>query len=311
MTEGDALYRAILAAPDDDAPRLVWADWLDENGDPDRAEFVRLQCLWAALDPGDPNRFEIGERSEKLLLQSRSRWLVGLGIYGQPGGFWRGLPDWFDVTTDECIGKLTDLRRRVPAQCIMLRLAGFREELRSWTGLDAVRRLWLCEQIPDPYYPQSSMRGWVWLIQSTRLNRLRLLRAIVDFSSAGVISAISGTNWPHLHGLILTVLGCDPGRPLAAWNDLPDASWFPALQSLDLHDCGLTDETILRMLTSRGPLELTYLDLSGNHLTRRGIRRLYASGAVPKLKSLVLSTHPAMAVSPLQKAANTLNPFRQ
>ncbi|HVK11359.1 MAG TPA: TIGR02996 domain-containing protein [Gemmataceae bacterium] len=34
----------IRAAPDDDAPRLVYADWLDEHGDGARAEFIRVQC---------------------------------------------------------------------------------------------------------------------------------------------------------------------------------------------------------------------------------------------------------------------------
>jgi uncharacterized protein (TIGR02996 family) len=33
----------ILENPDDDAPRLVYADWLEEQGDP-LAEFIRLQC---------------------------------------------------------------------------------------------------------------------------------------------------------------------------------------------------------------------------------------------------------------------------
>lgn len=32
MSDGDALLRAILLRPDDDAARLVYADWLDENG---------------------------------------------------------------------------------------------------------------------------------------------------------------------------------------------------------------------------------------------------------------------------------------
>src|SRR5205823_3346972 len=42
----------IADAPDDDAPRLVYADWLDEHGQPERAEFVRLVCRndQAALD---------------------------------------------------------------------------------------------------------------------------------------------------------------------------------------------------------------------------------------------------------------------
>jgi uncharacterized protein (TIGR02996 family) len=37
------LLRTLLERPDDDAPRLVYADWLDENGEPDRAEFIRVQ----------------------------------------------------------------------------------------------------------------------------------------------------------------------------------------------------------------------------------------------------------------------------
>jgi uncharacterized protein (TIGR02996 family) len=310
MTEGDALYRAILAAPDDDAPRLVWADWLEENGDPDRAEFVRLQCEWAALDPGDPRRAELGERSGDLLLRSRSRWLTGLGIYGQPAGFWRGLPDWFGVMTDVCIEHITDLRRRIPAQCIKLRLAGFREELRHWPGLDAIRCLWLCESMPDPYYPHSSIRGWVWLIQSPRLCGLQALRAVTDFSSAGVISAISGTDWPHLRELTLTVHGCDPARPPAAWEDLSDATWFRGLRSLDLRDCALTDDTILRLLTGRGPLALTYLDLRGNYVTPRGIRRLYSSGAVTQLRCLRTSPKPMRHDGPRGEASG-VNPSRQ
>ena len=72
MTDGDALYRAILDQPDDDAPRLIWADWLDEHGDPDRAEFVRLQCEWANLDPSDPGRPRLAKRCDDLLSRHRS-----------------------------------------------------------------------------------------------------------------------------------------------------------------------------------------------------------------------------------------------
>lgn len=43
MTERDALLKAVCDHPDDDTPRLVFADWLQENGDETRAEFIRLQ----------------------------------------------------------------------------------------------------------------------------------------------------------------------------------------------------------------------------------------------------------------------------
>ena len=35
--------RAINADPDDDSPRLIFADWLDEQGECERAEFIRVQ----------------------------------------------------------------------------------------------------------------------------------------------------------------------------------------------------------------------------------------------------------------------------
>ncbi len=47
-----ALLRTVCESPEDDAPRLVFADWLDENGEPERAEFVRVQCEIARLNPG-------------------------------------------------------------------------------------------------------------------------------------------------------------------------------------------------------------------------------------------------------------------
>jgi uncharacterized protein (TIGR02996 family) len=47
MTDQDFID-AILAEPDDDAPRLIYADWLEERGDP-RAEFIRVQVELAAM----------------------------------------------------------------------------------------------------------------------------------------------------------------------------------------------------------------------------------------------------------------------
>ena len=43
-SEKSAFIASIKDAPDDDAPRLIYADWLDEHGEPERAEFIRVQC---------------------------------------------------------------------------------------------------------------------------------------------------------------------------------------------------------------------------------------------------------------------------
>ncbi len=55
----EALLAAVLADPGDDAPRLVYADWLDEHGEPERAEFIRVQIdldRMAEDDEGRPGR---------------------------------------------------------------------------------------------------------------------------------------------------------------------------------------------------------------------------------------------------------------
>jgi uncharacterized protein (TIGR02996 family) len=55
MSDRAALLRTILAAPADDAPRLVYADWCDEHGEPERAKLIRLMCHWSlAFSPSDP-----------------------------------------------------------------------------------------------------------------------------------------------------------------------------------------------------------------------------------------------------------------
>jgi uncharacterized protein (TIGR02996 family) len=48
---GAALLADILANPEDDTVRLVLADWMDEHGDPERAEFIRVQVELARLPP--------------------------------------------------------------------------------------------------------------------------------------------------------------------------------------------------------------------------------------------------------------------
>jgi len=51
----DPFLRASIAEPDDDLPRLIYADWLDERGDPDRAQIIRTQIELARL-PAGPRR---------------------------------------------------------------------------------------------------------------------------------------------------------------------------------------------------------------------------------------------------------------
>jgi len=49
----DALYHAICAHPDEDTPRLAFADLIEENGDDLRARFIRTQIALARLPQYD------------------------------------------------------------------------------------------------------------------------------------------------------------------------------------------------------------------------------------------------------------------
>jgi uncharacterized protein (TIGR02996 family) len=72
-SDGDALFRAVCESPADDTPRLVYADWLDEHGQPERAEFIRLQCeRWAS--GAYPTVADARTRASNLLRAFGDRW---------------------------------------------------------------------------------------------------------------------------------------------------------------------------------------------------------------------------------------------
>ena len=104
MTHADAFLQAILDAPDDDAPRLLFADWLDEQGDPDRAEFIRVQiALERRAPPG------LRRREQELLSLHESEWAAPVQGMATEWTFRRGFID--DVRTDAVV--LAERRRIV------------------------------------------------------------------------------------------------------------------------------------------------------------------------------------------------------
>ncbi len=74
MTDAE-LLAAIYAAPADDAPRAVYADWLQQRGDP-RGEFIALQLL-RAHGGGTP---EQADREHELVTAHGPDWLAPLPI---------------------------------------------------------------------------------------------------------------------------------------------------------------------------------------------------------------------------------------
>src|SRR5262245_45490075 len=80
----DPLLQSVLDDPDSDGPRLVYADWLDEQGDADRAEFIRTQIALARAPAHDPRRPDLLAREESLRERHRVEWLRPLlGAVGE------------------------------------------------------------------------------------------------------------------------------------------------------------------------------------------------------------------------------------
>jgi uncharacterized protein (TIGR02996 family) len=70
----EVFLQAILDAPDDDTPRLIYADWLIDQGNP-RGEFIHVQCRLARMDSSDPQRPQLEQRERDLLRRHQDEWL--------------------------------------------------------------------------------------------------------------------------------------------------------------------------------------------------------------------------------------------
>ena len=69
----ESFVRSITENPDDDVPRLVFADYLEEHGDV-RGEFIRVQCELEQRDAYEPRRYELESRELQLIRQLSKGW---------------------------------------------------------------------------------------------------------------------------------------------------------------------------------------------------------------------------------------------
>src|SRR5687768_1673503 len=92
----ETILRALDENPEDDTPLLVYADWLDENGDEARAALIRLQCERERLDPDDPRATDLHQREQQIVAEHKQKWVPAFAasrqdVYTQ---FARGLFDY-------------------------------------------------------------------------------------------------------------------------------------------------------------------------------------------------------------------------
>jgi uncharacterized protein (TIGR02996 family) len=131
MSDGDALLSAILAEPDEDVPRLVYADWLDETGgelERARADLVRTQVALAHVPPaefGPENERGVAlwAREQLLLSTHGQAWLKPLRERGGPlestdthGQFRRGFVEVVWMSPTQFLTRAEVLFARTPVR---------------------------------------------------------------------------------------------------------------------------------------------------------------------------------------------------
>src|SRR5262245_39367867 len=78
VTEHRAFLESILETPEDDVPRLIYADWLEDHGDHDRAEFIRLQIQEEKTARYSLQWDEMQARINELQRRYRAHWVADL-----------------------------------------------------------------------------------------------------------------------------------------------------------------------------------------------------------------------------------------
>src|SRR5262249_48647085 len=88
------LLQDIRSNPDDDTPRLIYSDWLDEHGQSARAELIRIQCEAAQLPKDDKHRQALEARARRLEDAHLDQWVGPLKEHlgGLTPYFYRGFP---------------------------------------------------------------------------------------------------------------------------------------------------------------------------------------------------------------------------
>ena len=302
---------AIAAHPDDDAPRLVYADALMERQDP-RGEFIALQCA-LARNPNDPVRTE---RVKVLLETHRAAWSPG----GLDWQFERGFP--FALQTlvrglrqheaeIDAVPTLRDLEIRFTS-CA----PGDLEGLLALPLLQRVRALRFNWHTPELLSLELLQQPWVAKLDLLQLSWMTLrphawqvlgrvnsparhvpsLDLMLADARDESLQLLDPAPWPQLKWLRLSngrlgTRGCEvlarPGLfPTlehldVSWNRigkqgaalLAKSSLMHGLVSLDLSHCQIGDDGCLALAES-GSRSLCRLFLEHSRVTERGIAAL-------------------------------------
>ncbi len=128
----DPFVAAICAEPDDDLPRMIYADWLDDRGDP-RGEFIRLQL---SNHVGEPEKAARMAQLEKLYAR---KWAGPFVDWAYMIGFRRGFPEHLVIQAEVFLDFADDVFKIAPIRGVSL--IGAARKVRKLTRLSALSHL--------------------------------------------------------------------------------------------------------------------------------------------------------------------------
>lgn len=136
MTDDEqAFIREIAASPDAILPRLIYADWLDEQGDP-RGEYLRLECL-AIQEPDQAAALQ--QLALELLAEYRMAWVEALGKGVMFHRFRLGLIDDVVVSAEVLLGNHGQVLQHAPLTGLGVRLS--RQQVPAFSQIPNLHQL--------------------------------------------------------------------------------------------------------------------------------------------------------------------------
>ncbi|MBA4068021.1 MAG: hypothetical protein C0501_30815 [Isosphaera sp.] len=256
VTDGEALRRAVLADPDDDTPRLVYADWLDEHDQPDRAAFIRDQVEAVRADPFGPQARAAADRAARLLDAHRLRWYRPLRGVTRVR-FERGFVGHLEVEPDGFVPEAASVFAAEPVQALRL--------YRSPAGVGPP---------VDPVFA---------LPELSRVRRLEF----APRTDLNPDECLALSNSPHLAGLRDLSLRGNVVHP--GWlADLLGGDRLPELAGLDLADITNLGPGVMRGLERAGHRGVRRLDVSGVVFTSEQLQRVLSAWSLREVEELRL-----------------------
>ena len=280
MSDGDDLFRAVLDNPEDDAPRLIYADWLDEHGRPERAEFIRVQCAMTRVPPGTARWRPLFDRAQRLEREGRVAWTGPVQDRALEARLRRGFVDGVRLTIDQFKRSAEELVRLEPIRVwafseVALLIGG-----RSFARLAADDRLLVVRALDTGRFQADELVRT--LATSRYLSNLRALIVPNKHPTPEAIAALFA-NAPRLDELEMEDAHAPSMREL--WRRGAPAR----LRRLSLVHSHVTDQTVSQLAASAALVMLDVLRLDGNEITDRGARALAETDHLTELRELSLA----------------------